>query len=124
MAMSANTLANNTAWGGGGGAIFLYSAPPKLLNVSCLPGSNELVATGMLATACPTLWTGNAAQYGPVIATTAQSLALDTPALLQSYSSNTPMDVTMRVLDFYQQTISSECRTVPVCGLTLAHVTM
>lgn len=101
----------------------MYAAPPALLNVTCESDNGTYIPTSMLASACPETWTGNAAQYGPVIATTARAMTLDSPQLLKQYSSSTAMNVSVRIRDFYQQTISSECeakykaRTLKIASL-------
>lgn len=108
LGLSSSIFTNNSALGGGGGALFLYTASPQLLDVNCLPNSNVSTPTTQLTSACPTLWSSNSASYGPLIATTAQSVILDSPETLQAYRSNTPMNVSVRILDFYNQTISGE----------------
>jgi hypothetical protein len=127
-----STLTSNAVTKGGGGAVHARSIGAIHINCTFMPAAAPvqtasqsggpavaLAAVAALAlhylpstrnyTACTT-WTSNAAPspaYGPLLATAAYHLGLNTPSYLPSYASYSALNISLSILDFFNQTISS-----------------
>jgi hypothetical protein len=130
------TLTSNTVEGGGGGALHARSidsvninctftspdippqdaqdtggvAAPKPIDLAAVASDAlQSLPTTRDYTACPS-WTSNTAPspaYGPLIATAAYHLGLNTPSYLPAYARFSSLNISLSILDFFNQTISS-----------------
>ncbi|GAX73318.1 hypothetical protein CEUSTIGMA_g772.t1 [Chlamydomonas eustigma] len=104
VSLLAPTFLNNTARGGGGGGIYTYDSSE--VTYTC-PSSTANSSLGGLNMGCIS-WLGNNATYGPLVATTAVSLSVVTPASsnVSDYNSDSSLPVLIAVKDAFNQTIT------------------